>query len=87
MIAVQTYTRTNFKIHPPLEEKVVVIIETPLTLSDKALQNALLAALWEQYPLWKCPYHAGNPPPSNFAWLRHGFSTPLPEGMPREVGP
>lgn len=49
-------------------------------------ETAVWAALWEQYPLWQCPYSQGKPPPDEREKWRHGFSSPFAEGPLIRIG-
>lgn len=75
---VATFSRSNFHYEPPLTEWVVVIVETAIPEEDyEEFDKVVWKALWKQYPMWKCPYHQGNPPPNEFEKLRHSFSSAM----------
>jgi hypothetical protein len=83
-----TFTRQNFNFSPPLREEVVVVLKTKIPFEDETInefEKALWASLWKQYPVWRCPYHQGKPPPNQFENIRHGFSTPFQEGPIRTL--
>lgn len=73
------FERTNWGVIPPLNEHVYVILQTETPFEDTTLEQfdaECWRALAEQYPLWICPYHQGNRPPSRFENIRHSFSSP-----------
>jgi hypothetical protein len=84
-IYAQHFTRMNFRLNPPLQEEVCVVFETDLPDADEgaeleAMDALIWGHLWKQYPLWACPYHQGNPPPTDLAAWRHGFCSPHMHG-------
>ncbi len=85
----QAFNRICFSVSPPLEESVVVFLETELDPRKEGqfceFDGAMVVALWAQYPSWKCPYGAGSPAPDAFEKMRHGFSSPLSVGGARDV--
>jgi hypothetical protein len=73
MVYAVKFTRRKFRGRlPSLEESVWVMVETLYDPMDIAWE-----ALWTQYPLWKCPYSQGNPPPNDFEKARHSWSSPF----------
>ena len=77
------FSRKNFYISPPLEEKVCVIFETDVPYDDdniEEFEEIMWSALFKQYPLWRCLYSQANPPPNAFEMWRHSWSSPSTEG-------
>lgn len=83
MIYAQHFERFNYNHTKPLEEKVCVIFETDIPHENETLDEfevVMWNALWEQYPLWECPYNASKQPPNMFEKWRHGFSSVMMVG-------
>jgi hypothetical protein len=78
----QKFTRTNFNVQDNPEEVVWVVVEIDAELSDENIEEydrKAWDALWEQYPIWSCPYNQSNPPPNAKEKLRHGWSSAFME--------
>jgi hypothetical protein len=81
-IVVATFERENFKLCPAVEEKVAVVFRSRTDCPDEGeplerFEQRCYRELWRQYPIWKCPYHAGRPPRTVAESYRHGFSSAL----------
>lgn len=82
------FERANYNFKPPLSEKVTVILETETPYENESIEqfeSEVWDALFVQYPIWRCPYHASHQPPNRFEHARHSWSSPL-QGKVRRIG-